>query len=529
MTIAAPHPFKQTLRSIHPPIFLFILFLAVLFTLIHTSPLRAQSAKRLRTRLDTLRRDLSDVFSDSATQHAHWGIYIRSLSKDQLIYEQNSRKNFIPASNQKVLTIATAMSYLDTAFQYTTSIFANGQFVQRDSTYALQGDLVLKSDGNPCISAHWFGGRPTAFFERLADSLRYRRITEITGDLVGDDSDFKPDTPAFINTGGDGDYPKSWEWDDLPYATAAPLSAVSFNENFVSILILPSDTLGQRPSVSLDFPTTYFTIDNYATTGDAGSTRTLVVQRIFGTNRVVITGSLPQDSRGYREGIAAERPTLFAMSVMREVFLRKGIAVRGRARQKRADEKIDYTAIATFMQWRSPPLIDILKYLGKESNNFCAETVLRTVGFQAKGEGSAKAGLECVQSYLRSQGVDDDNYKLLDGSGLSRQNFVAPAAIATLLRSYYKSKKFGSFRGTLPIAGEDGTLRKRMTDTKAAGKVWAKTGFISTVRTLSGYVQSDDGELFCFSMMAMNYAVPTKDIEALQDHALELIANWRRN
>lgn len=501
-----------------------------------SSPLSAQllaqtSApvkKRLPTRVDSLRRALTEIFSDSSASHALWGVQIQSLKTGQLIYERNSEQNFTPASNQKVLTLASAFYYLDTTFQYTTTAAMQGSLAARGDSATLTGNLILKSDGDPSLSGVWQAGGATAFFDSIADSLKLRRVTLITGDLIGDDADFAASEESMrLYSGGDGDVAKSWEWDDLAYGSAAPLSSLSFNENRIEVLAFPNDTLGKKPYIQLGYPTALFAVENLATTVAPRSDRTLKITRLTGTNRIIVSGELPQ-KRDYRETISVEKPALFYLSVLRETLARRGITVQGAVRRKIQTENFAYNAMPVVAQHRSPPLISLMRYCGRESNNFTAEMLLRTVGLKSRGEGSSAAGLEQVKKYLTSLGIPAENLRLVDGSGLSRQNCVSPAALVRVLKSFYKAKSFESFRSTLAIAGVDGTLKRRLVGTKAEGNLKAKTGFITGVRTLTGYIESADRELFAFSMMTMNYTIATKEIEEIQDRAIEALANWSR-
>jgi len=185
-------------------------------------PLPPRQTKAAQQQLKTFQQELARLFLDSSMQHVLWGVRIESLSRKELIFKQLSEKNFIPASNQKLLTVAAALTYLDTAFRYTTSVFAKGRIIRySDSSAALHGDLIITSNGNPCLSGKWLepenpvAPSATKFFEGIADSLLRAGIHVIKGDLIGDDSAFEPSQPAQDWFGGDGDYATGLEWDDL--------------------------------------------------------------------------------------------------------------------------------------------------------------------------------------------------------------------------------------------------------------------------------------------------------------------------
>lgn len=493
-------------------------------------------SKEEQQKLKALRQDLEKLFADPSMQHVLWGVRIESLSRKEVLFKQLSEKNFIPASNQKLLTTAAALTYLDTAFRYSTRVLARGSLVRLpDNTTALQGDLVVTSDGNPCLSGKWLEpqngemGSPMRFFEAVADSLLRVGITVIKGDLIGDDSAFEHSALSHDWFGGDGDYATGLEWDDLPYGMTAPVSALSFNENSVWIHAFPADTVGKPPVIVLLPPTGFVTIQNNAITSAKNSRRTLLISRALGSNTIVLSGSLPITyTRGYSEKIAIEKPAMFFLTVLLETLSKNGIRVEGNIRRKFPNELLATDSLQLIAEYRSPSLMEILTYLQKESSNYLSEQVLRTVGaaYQGSKKGSLEAGLQAMRKVLAMAGARYDEFLGFDASGLSRKNRISPDAIVSLLRWLYQSNKFETFLKTLAIAGYDGTLTDRLRKTRAERRVFAKTGYLSGVRTLSGYLYGENGEWFAFSLMAMNFTQPRREIEELQDKVLERLANF---
>lgn len=480
--------------------------------------------------LDALQKELNEIFLKRSPNNFLWGIRVESLDKNQVIYSLNAEKNFIPASNLKVVTVAAALNYLDTTFRYSTKVSIRGK-IQNPGQVAqrsLKGDLVVRSNGDPTISDKWLNGNPTRFFEAVADSLNRLGISRIDGDLIGDDSEFIVSDIAMDFRGGDGDYAGSWEWEDLVYAMASPASALSFNENMIRVEAYPVQKQGKPPLVITTFPTSSVSIVNRAVTGGRKAERTIRISRQFGTNTILVTGTIPIGSAKLSEPIAIERPALFFLSVLKETLAKKGITVSGKVRRKAWNEAITDDALTPIAIHVSPPINRILEYINKESNNFSAEQVLRTLGKTKQNRASQEAGLQVLQAYLLSLGIAENAFYLKDASGLSRQNMITPTALVTVLKSFYKTTQFPAFRNTLSVAGTDGTLEKRLIGTAAQGTVYGKTGYVSGVRTFSGYVRTADNEWIAVSLMAMNYTQPTKEIEAFQDQALEVLANWRR-
>ncbi|MDW8019980.1 MAG: D-alanyl-D-alanine carboxypeptidase [Chloroherpetonaceae bacterium] len=245
-------------------------------------------SKAEQQKLKAFRQALEQLFAQPSMQHVLWGVRIESLSRKEVLFKQLSEKNFIPASNQKLLTVAAALTYLDTAFQYTTNVFARGRLERLpDYTGVLQGDLIVTSNGNPCLSGKWLDpqngemGSPTLFFEAVADSLLSAGIRIVKGNLIGDDSAFEQSPLSQDWFNGDGEYATGLEWTTshmewLHLFQLFPLTKMR------SRYELPRDTVGKPPVIVLLPPTGFVSIQNYATTSAKNTRRTLLISSHYG-------------------------------------------------------------------------------------------------------------------------------------------------------------------------------------------------------------------------------------------------------
>lgn len=485
-------------------------------------------SKRDQRLLKELHAELDKLLSDEAHSNTFWGVHIESLNpKFGVLYALNSEKNFVPASNQKLLTTAAALHYLGESFRFRTSAHTWGKIVPAETgTARLDGDLIVCSDGNPYHAERFTDSTGGFFFYQLADSLLARNIRLINGDLVADDHLVQASVYAQGMSGGDGDYPSDWAWDDLFYAMAAPSSALAFNENSVTVVVYPADSVSKPPIVSLSPEIDFFNIENNATTGFAQTKRTLEVVRHFGTNTISLSGSIPLDSRGFRERIAVEQPSLYFLTSLKKALEEKGIRVLGRLRRKSTNDCYATDTLQQIVSQVSPPLFSILAETNKASNNFFAEQLLRRIGYAYRKEGTADAGLDAIKVYLNALGITEKNFYIIDGCGLSRKNRISPSAIVKLLKENYVANSFETYYQSLAVAGKDGTLQNRFRESKAKEITFAKTGFIGGVRTLSGYFYGQDEEWLAFSIMAMNFTQSRLEIEKVQDQIIELLAEW---
>ncbi len=463
---------------------------------------------------DRLRTELAAAFDDPKFSNAQWGVVIRSLKNDEVLYARNEIKSFMPASNMKLFTTSTALTSLTPSFRYTTVVSTNGTV----RNGVLSGDVMVKGSGDPTISGRYNNGHITETFESWADSLAGAGIREIEGNIIGDNRCFDE---AYY---GDG-------WDAL-YETdyyAAQFGGIAFNDNCVDMTVEAGSAPG-APGVIRWLPETkYIDVVNRTTTTPADSDYAITFTRARGTNRVTVTGAFPVNKPAWHESIAIDNPTAYAMTVLKETFERKGIKVDGAAYDIAAAPASAVPAHAVQLaSFTSIPLADIVKTINKPSQNFYAEQLFRTMGMTRYGVGSERTSRMVTRPIFASWGIDTTRLMEIDGSGLSRLNLVSPNDVAAVLTGMYRGKYFQPFYESLPIAGVDGSLKNRMKGTKAENNVHAKTGFVGYVRALSGYVTSADGEMFVFSMICNHYTVPTRLAEKIQNDVCVRLSEFTR-
>ncbi len=320
-----------------------------------------------------------------------------------------------------------------------------------------------------------------------------------------------------------------WSWDDETYYYSAPSSGVCFNDNCVDISIYPGEEVGAKALITFRPNTRYVTVINDIATVTDDSVTRLDYYRERGTNIIRCFGTIRISEPKIVESVSVNNPTQFAAVVFKEILESKGIKVKGySADNDEMNEVIDYNNLTKLFTQYSPTLDRIVYVINKNSNNLYAEQLLKTIGLKKEKFGSTDNGIKAEEPYLKQMGIDPDNIQIVDGSGLSRLNLVTPMQINNLLRYMYKSKSFKSFYESLPIAGIDGTISRRMINTRAQNNVHAKTGYINSVRSLSGYVTTADGEMLTFVIITNNFLVPLPLAENIQDLVCVLLSNFSR-
>lgn len=464
--------------------------------------------------LNELREQLDDSFNDPSFNNAFCGVFVRSLKTGEVIYKRNADKLFIPASNMKLFTSAAVLILLGPNYVYETNLFANG-IIKNGS---LEGDLIIQGSGDPTISNRFFPGSITNIFENWADSLITKGITKINGNVYGDDTNFDN-----IGLG------KGWAWENESYWFSAPSGALSFNDNSIEIRISPTD-INFPANIKVIPETKYVTLISKVVTVGNSEEQSIKVSRLRGTNLISISGKIKKNSSTIIENVSISDPTMFFLTILKEVFEKKGITITGKIGSINSSEKIIFSQNLTpLIVHQSVPIKLIIKELNKNSNNFYAEQLLKTIGLEVYGYGSTENGVKACRELFNEMGINPETMMMVDGSGLSQLNLVTPRQIVNLLSYMHKSELFNYFYDSLPIAGVDGTLSNRMIKTAAQNNVRAKAGFNVNTSTLSGYVKTVSGEMLSFSILINNFLAPSSLANYILDNVCNKLANFIRN
>jgi D-alanyl-D-alanine carboxypeptidase/D-alanyl-D-alanine-endopeptidase (penicillin-binding protein 4) len=473
----------------------------------------APSSARPSSRIDQLQRDLRAIFTATDVDHANWSIAVKSLTTGETLFAMNANRMLTPASNQKLITAAVAAERLGWDYRYSTRIYATGPIANGD----LDGDLVVVSNGDPTINRRhperW------AAFDAWAKQLYDKGVRRVGGQLIGDDS-------AFAEPG----WGTGWAWDDLSVGYGAAVGALQYNENAIELSIGPGLEAGSRAIISVSPPGSGIILNHAVTTVAADQPSRIGIDRIPGSNQVTVSGQMAIGARAVSAEIAAPNPTLLYLSALRDALARNGVFVGGNPLDI-DDARVgpDYSNATLLLEDHSSPLASIIDANLKWSLNEYSETMLRSIAAMPS-EATADAGLEKLRETLQQWGISSDLYVARDGSGLSRNDYVAPDALVALLAHVWKDDKLKStFQSTLPQAAVSGTIANRMKNTLAAERVWAKTGSMSNVRSLSGYLMTLDNEPMVFSFISNGYHVADSRIDAVMDEALVRLVQFPRD
>jgi D-alanyl-D-alanine carboxypeptidase/D-alanyl-D-alanine-endopeptidase (penicillin-binding protein 4) len=452
--------------------------------------------------VESLQRDLTAIFQAPEFDRSIWSVLVRPASSSENLFSLNASKLVMPGSNMKILTLAAAADQLGWDYRYETKIVTTAPV----EAGVLLGDLIVVGSGDPSISER---SDEHGILQSMAQQLRDAGIRQIDGRIIGDDDAFDGQRL------GEG-----WAWDNLPYGYSAPVTALEYNEGSVDLVIRAGAAAGDAVAIQIQPEGSGLEIENRLVTAAETANGALTLERLPGSSHLVVRGQIPAKAAPFARTASVDNPTRFFVNALRAALIAEGIQVsKGALDIDDMSSKPDRSGARTLATRLSPPLAVLATSMMKVSQNQYAELLLKTLG-----------GRQALADRLRSLGIADDSYIIADGSGLSRYDFVTEEALVRLLQLFRdRPADRAPFTATLPVAGRDGTLARRLTGTPAEGRVRAKSGTIDNVRALSGYLDTANGDTLVFSMIANNFSLPVAQIDAAVDHALVRLVSFTQS
>jgi D-alanyl-D-alanine carboxypeptidase/D-alanyl-D-alanine-endopeptidase (penicillin-binding protein 4) len=466
-----------------------------------------------------LTRMIDSMVSAPEFRTALWGILIVDPEARDTLYAHNAAKLFIPASNQKLVSGSVILEQLGPEFRFRTTFAAHGTVANG----TLTGDLAVIGRGDPTMSDRMQKDAMTPL-RTIADSLWERGIRRITGSVVAVGNAF----PGPVAGAG-------WGWDALGGASFAGVDELLINEGLSTFRVRPGANIGDTAVVETRPSRTFPNVRVVATTiardtstapaagrGPRGGSGTRVsAYHDTLTSAVIVRGQIALGDSATIT-LPQHDPNTAFVAALTEVLTERGITVDRQATTWSQESLAD--SLFTVL---SVPLKEIMPVLLKPSQNQVAEAFLRALGLERAGVGTADSGRRVIERQFAAWNIPADAFVVRDGSGLSRSDLISPEAIVSILEVMRRSPNFTVFYEALPIAGVDGTIRTRMRDTPAQGNLRAKTGTLSMVRSLSGYVRTADGRLLEFSMLCNNWTTPQAAVDRVQDTIGSMLAQLR--
>lgn len=460
---------------------------------------------------ESLTQDINDILLDPSLLNANIGVSVYSITEREYLFRKNSNKNFVPASLMKLITTYSSLFFLGKEYKFTTEIYYRG-LIGNDGR--LDGDLIIFSNGDPTLNPYFTSNSDSLFYVWI-ESIEKLGINSITGNIIADVSWFDNQK-----------YPDGWQSGDLQFDYAAPVSVFNYNNNRLELTIKPGNETGGLAKIEVK-PELYNSFfKNKIITIETNNYKNISIEKdnlrinnnvIF--NDYVLTGSIGNKPSDFliKKSISNQFPEYFYLNVFKDLLIESNISINGKIILKDiSDTKIDYNECVLIDQNFSEELTNIIKTVNKESDNLLAETLIKSIAKEKTGFGSFENGLGQIEKLIDDIGINSKNIRIDDGSGLSRMNLLSPNSLIKLLTYIEKTEDFELFQNTLASPGE-GTLENRMINSLAVENLWAKTGTMSNISNIAGYIKTQDNELLAFSILFNNFTAPINSVRNLQD------------
>lgn len=482
-TVAAPIPAPAATRAVAPP----------------PPPLApaAPVAQRTSTSGDSV---IDSIIAVYPLDRVSWGIEVFDPGTVRLLYRHSAERHFIPASNTKIVATSAALALLGPDWRYRTDVHATGS-----GAAGTVETVLIVGRGDPTMSERFFGN-DFAVLAALADSVARGGVRRITRGVIIDASYFDD---VFVHP--------VWEVGDLRSSDAAPVAAFAIGEGSFGAVVRPGRAAGNAASVRVLGPPGLVRVRSEVLT-EVSDGRTSIVERLAG-DTILFTGTIALNAPADTERVALVDPVAYAGNAFVAALRERNIEVSGGVRivyDTTEAHRLPFTPdTRRIASWESPPIRDIVSALMKPSANWMTEQVCKTLGAERNGRGSWASCVRVEAPFLVSAGIDSTAFLLRDGSGLAAQNLLTPHAIVQLLEHDRRAAWGEDYRRSLAEPGEKGTLTRRLLPLK--GRLWAKTGSITNVNSLSGYVQTDSGKMLIFSILSNGSGRPASEIRGAMD------------
>ncbi len=475
-----------------------LLLICILFA--GTVPVSAQISSEIDFMIDR-----------SRANDAFWAIQVTD-STGRVVEDLNAHKLIRPASNLKLISSGAFLDQLGQDFRFTTTLYGRGEIASNRWT----GDLIVEGSGDPSINGEFYDD-PLFLFEEWYQVLDSLGIEQVDGSII-----------AYEGLFDDVPYPRGWEWDDLSYYYAPEISSLSFNFNVVDLEVLADGAIGSTPEIEwFPFNTPYVEFVNQQTITPPGTKFDESYRRVLGTNTIILRSTLPQ---GYyeTEPLSVMSPSTYFIDTFSRYLEMRGVEVKGQLIVESDYHSWSTDGLRELASHTSRPLHDMITWLNRESDNLFTEMLAKKVGSDAYNtQGSTDLGLQVIRDFMHSAGIDTTVIRLRDASGMAPANLIRASDLNHYL-NYIRGKSwFNTMYESLSVGGVNGTLSHRFRNSMLRENFYGKTGFMSGVRTLSGYLTTKSNEQLTVTIATNNYTTSTGHVDWIHEQILEFLYNSR--
>jgi D-alanyl-D-alanine carboxypeptidase/D-alanyl-D-alanine-endopeptidase (penicillin-binding protein 4) len=444
---------------------------------------------------DNLAQGIETIINTSNQQRAFWGILVKTLNSERILYQLNADKYFIPASNVKLLTTAAALLKFGADYQINTPVYIRGNPPHLKS-------LRIVGKGDPTLT--------NEHLKELAQKLKTMGVRQID-QLILEDGYLAP--PQLNPT---------WEWSDLYYYYAVPVNSLILNENAVSLSLFPQE-IGHILDIKWSDPLAakQWLIDNKTLSAKANTDYNISLNLLFQKPLLEFQGELAVDSEADVWWLSILNPGEYFLDSLRHILIRKGIIITNSNLISKVNLNFEQQEQErNLLTFQSPSLEKLVQTVNQNSNNLFAEVLFKYI----INDENHQNNLTELELILTELGLEKNSYKLADGSGLSRHNLVTPKAFTDILKLMATTKYNKIYRQSLAVAGVNGTLKKRFQNTLIESNLQGKTGTLTGVSALSGYLEIPDYQPLVLSIIVNNSPEKSSSLSQVIDEIVILLS-----
>lgn len=445
---------------------------------------------------------LEEYKKDKDLQHATYSFCVLEAATGKTIKEYNSELALVPASTLKIMVTSAALGILGKDFTYKTNFYT---FQKTDSITGLSTqNLLIKGSGDPTFNSSYFYNNDSAFYNPIIQKLKTKGIKKVNGSIIADASCF------------DNAIPSTWIWGDIGNYFGAGANGLSYRDN--KFLLFYNSGAAHSTAELESISPSYFS-KKISIQSSVISSGTEDDAFVFGdpngyTRKV--TGTIPPNKKNYEVEAEMPEPALFFLDQLQTELKKNSLATSEvKLIMNESFNKYDLKPTQLVYTHTSPKLEKIVFYTNTKSNNHYAESLLKTIGAAKSGnQGTTANGINAIEKYWESRGVNLSGLHMADGSGLSRANTITTKIQATVLSKIYRDTlMYNAFNICLPVAGKNGSMTNLCKGTFAENNMRAKTGYINRARGYCGYVKTKAGKELAFSVLFNNYDCSPKEMK----------------
>jgi serine-type D-Ala-D-Ala carboxypeptidase/endopeptidase (penicillin-binding protein 4) len=438
------------------------------------------------------------LLSDSSMRHASVSICIIDPSNNKVVTGYDSQRSLNPASIMKLITTSAALELLGPEFTFKTTIGYTGTI--DPTTQTLNGNIIIKGGGDPCLGSEYFNSTYGDFISRWASEIKLAGISKVNGRVITDDSYYNYEP-----------VPSKWLWEDIGNYYGAGSYGLSIFDNYYSVHFKTLNA-GSKPEITRITPEPAGPeISNFLFSGGTHDEGYLFASPY--TNSAWASGTIPENRDDFILKGSISDPPLLAARLLNDKLVKSGISVSEKPSTIRIIWKTLDSEFKMISEIKSPHLFEIINVLNNESINLYAESLTKHLGLVFKNKGATDSGIEVIREFLNKAGIENSGLNIVDGSGLSPVNSINAEAFAKLLLYMRKdSKCFSYFLESLPQPGKPGTLKNYFKDPVFNNRLRMKTGSMSGVRSFAGYITSNSGKEMVFVIIVNNYTGSSENV-----------------